>query len=81
LTRNFKTTEQITELLKKPILLKTMPLGKYKGRPFHELPLDYLNWVSHADFDQDLIYSVRTEIQKRKKGGSFSEAASPFSGL
>lgn len=81
LTQNFKTTEQILELLKKPILLKTMPLGKYKGRPFHELPLDYLNWVSHADFDQDLIYSVRTEIQKRKKGGSFSEAASPFSGL
>jgi DNA polymerase III subunit epsilon len=81
LTQNFKTAEQILERLKKPILLKAMPLGKYKGRPFHELSLEYLNWVAHADFDQDLIFSVRTELQKRKKGGSFSEATSPFSGL
>lgn len=81
LTQNFKTTEQILERLKKPILLKAMPLGKYKGRPFHELPIEYLNWVAHADFDQDLIFSVRTEIQKRKKGNRFLEASNPFSQL
>ena len=34
LSQSFKTTEQLLERLKKPILLKTMPLGKYKGRPF-----------------------------------------------
>jgi DNA polymerase-3 subunit epsilon len=81
LSQHFKAVKQILLRLEKPILLKAMPLGKYKGRPFHELPLDYLNWVAHADFDEDLIFSVRTEIQKRKKGGSFFEATSPFSGL
>ncbi len=81
LAQSFKTIEQLLERLKKPILLKTMPLGKYKGRPFGELPLEYLQWVSHADFDQDLIFSVRTEIQKRKKGNRFLEAANPFSQL
>jgi DNA polymerase-3 subunit epsilon len=81
LVQNFKTTEQVLERLKKPILLKTMPLGKYKGRPFHELSLEYLRWAAHADFDQDLLFSLRTELQKRKKGSSFLEATNPFSNL
>jgi DNA polymerase III subunit epsilon len=81
LSQTFKTTEQLLERLKKPILLKTMPLGKYKGRPFSDLPIEYLQWASHADFDQDLIFSVRTELQKRKKGDRFLEATNPFSQL
>lgn len=81
LAKSFKTTEQLLERLKKPILLKTMPLGKYKGRPFHEISLEYLQWASHADFDQDLLFSVRTELQKRKKGDRFIEATNPFSQL
>lgn len=78
LAQNFKTTEQLFERLKRPILLKTMPLGKYKGRHFSEIPLEYLQWASYADFDQDLLFSVRTELQKRKKGDRFLEATNPF---
>ena len=81
LAQSFKTTEQLLERLKKPILLKTMPLGKYKGRPFNEISMDYLQWAAHADFDQDLLFSVRTELQKRKKGDRFLEATNPFSQL
>jgi len=81
LAQNFKTTEQLLERLKKPILLKTMPLGKYKGRPFNEISMDYLQWAANADFDQDLLFSVRTELQKRKKGDRFLEATNPFSQL
>lgn len=81
LAQNFKTTEQLLERLKKPILLKTMPLGKYKGRPFNEISLDYLQWAANADFDQDLLFSVRTELLKRKKGDRFLEATNPFSQL
>lgn len=78
---SFKTTEQLLERLKKPILLKAMPLGKYKGRPFNEIPLEYLQWASRGDFDQDLIFSLRTELQKRKKGTGFNLASNPFSNL
>lgn len=83
LSKEFKTTEQLLERLKRPILLKTMPLGKHKGRPFSEIPIEYLQWASHKDFDQDLLFSIRTELSKRKKGRGklFSEAGNPFSSL
>jgi DNA polymerase-3 subunit epsilon len=81
LSANFKTTEQMLERLKSPILLKNMPLGKYKGRPFSEVPAHYLSWAVRADFDQDLIFSVKSELNKRKKGERFSQSFSPFSGL
>lgn len=81
LASSFKTTDQMLERLKKPILLKAMPLGKYKGRPFKEVPVEYLSWAVRADFDQDLIYSIKTELQKRKKGDRFSQATNPFASL
>ena len=72
---NFKTTEELSERLKRPILLKAMPLGKHKGRPFSEIPIEYLLWGSRADFDQDLLFSIRTELKKRKKGKPFGQSA------
>ncbi len=81
LAANFKTTEQILERLKKPILLKTMPLGKYKGRAFDEIPVEYLSWAARADFDIDLLFSVRSELNKRKQKGGFNLANNPFSHL
>ncbi len=79
LVQNFKTTEQLLERLKKPVLLKTMPLGKYKGRSFGEIPIEYLRWASQANFDQDLLFSVKTELNKRKRGDRF--LLNPFSQL
>ena len=81
LTQNYKTTEQILERLKKPILLKNMPLGKHKGRPFSEIPNEYLQWAANKDFDQDLIFSLKTELKKRKNGHLFKQSASPFADL
>jgi len=81
LSKPFKTAKEILDRLKKPILLKKMPLGKHKGRLFSEIPLEYLKWASHQDFDQDLMYSLKTELSKRKKGDRFQQAASPFSSL
>lgn len=81
LTTSFKTTEQLLERLKNPILIRTMPLGKYKGRPFNEIPLEYLKWAIRGDFDQDLIFSIKTELQKRNKGGRFEQSTNPFSQL
>jgi DNA polymerase-3 subunit epsilon len=81
LSRHFKTTEQMLERLKSPIALKAMPLGKYKGRPFSDISLEYLVWASHQKFDQDLLHSIRTELKKRKRGPNFGQSASPFSSL
>jgi DNA polymerase III subunit epsilon len=81
LARSFITTKQILERLKKPILLKAMPLGRYKGSRFKEIPVDELRWLSRGNFDQDLLFSIRTELQKRGKGGGFLEASNPFAQL
>jgi DNA polymerase-3 subunit epsilon len=81
LAKPFKTTEQLFDALSRPILMETMPLGKHKGRSLKEIPLQYLQWVANKDFDQDLLYSVRTELKRRKKGNLFSQASNPFLNL
>ncbi len=81
LSRKFKTTEEILKRLEKPIALKLMPLGKHKGRPFREVPIEYLRWAANQDFDQDLLFSLRSELKKRRHGNQFSQAANPFSEL
>src|SRR5579862_1529298 len=81
LARHFKTTEQMLERLKSPILLKTMPLGKYKGRPFSDISFEYLQWASHQKFDQDLLFSIKMELKKRKRSTPFGQSSSPFANL
>lgn len=78
LARDYETLKELLDVLAKPIALKTMPLGKHKGRPLREIPLDYLVWMARMDFDQDLLFTIRSEINKRKKGESFNQANNPF---
>lgn len=81
LSAKFKTTEEILKRLEKPVSLKIMPLGKHKGRLFKEIPSEYLQWASKQNFDQDLLFSVRNELKKRKMGKSFGQASNPFNKL
>lgn len=81
LTREFRSIEQIQQTLSRPIFMKNMPLGKHKGRPMKELPIDYLRWAVHQEFDQDLLYSLKTELSRRKKGNDFSQVSNPFASL
>ncbi len=81
LAMDFKTTQEIIERLKQPILLKTFPLGKHRGTPFREVPIDYLNWAANQDFDQDLLHSIMEEKKRRKRRKSFSDSSNPFADL
>jgi DNA polymerase-3 subunit epsilon len=81
LAKGYKTTEKLFDVLSRPILMTTMPFGKHKGRSFKEIPLQYLSWMSNKDFDQDLLYSIRTELKRRKKGNHFSQSGNPFINL
>lgn len=81
LSLDFKKTEEILTRLKQPILLKAMPLGKHKGLPFREVPIDYLYWASNQDFDDDLLHSINEEKKRRRKNKPFSQSCNPFQDL
>ncbi len=81
LSKSYKTTDQLFEILSRPVLLKAMPLGKHKGRPMKEIPVEYLRWAVTKDFDQDLIFTLRTELKKRKAGNQFGQSSNPFANL
>lgn len=81
LAHQYHTIRDLQQVLSKPIAMKFMPLGKHKGRLLKEVPIDYLYWASKQEFDQDLLYSLRSEISRRKKGNSFSDSSNPFTQL
>jgi len=81
LAKRFASLSQIVRALEKPIAMKNMPLGKHKGRSIKEVPIDYLRWASHQNFDQDLLYTIRSEINRRKSGSGFDSSSNPFSSL
>lgn len=81
LSRNFKSLQDIYRALDKPIQMKIMPLGKHKGRPIKEVPVEYLRWAAHKDFDQDLLFTIHSELKRRKQGGLFTQSTNPFNTL
>jgi DNA polymerase III subunit epsilon len=81
LSNGFRTSEAILERLKKPVALRLMPLGKHRGRPFKEVPQQYLSWAANQDFDRDLLFSIRSELKKRKNNPRFNQVSSPFADL
>ncbi len=82
LAERYSSTEELFQILSKPIRMKIMPLGKHKGRRIKdEVPIEYLRWMANKSFDEDLLFSVRSEIKRRARGGTFSQSASPFDGL
>ena len=81
LAMSYHSLDQVFKALSKPILLKIMPLGKHKGRDIKEVPQQYLQWAANKDFDQDLLYTIRHELNRRKKGNLFSQVSNPFANL
>jgi len=78
LSKFYSSTEEILAVLKKPILLKYMPLGPHKGRLMKEVPIEFLRWGARKKFDQDLLYTMRVELKRRKDGKKFGQASNPF---
>lgn len=81
LVKDYNSMDELMKVLSKPIPMKHMPLGKHKGRLFREIPIEYLQWAANKDFDRDLLFSIRSEIKRRKQGGLFHQAANPFQNL
>jgi DNA polymerase III epsilon subunit-like protein len=48
----------------KPSLIKPMSFGKHQGIKMEDIPIDYLNWLSTTDLDEDLEYTVNRNSEK-----------------
>lgn len=50
----------------KPVVLKTMPFGKWKGSPISAIDASYMRYVlGLSDIDPDVKYSFQMELQRR----------------
>jgi exodeoxyribonuclease X len=56
------SVDKMIELTNNPILLPRMPFGKHKGVRFEKVPVDYLQWLSGTDLDEDMAYTVKHHI-------------------
>jgi DNA polymerase III epsilon subunit-like protein len=52
------TVSKMIKVSRKPVLYRRMPFGKYKGLKMEEVPLDYLQWLSGTDLEEDLRYTI-----------------------
>ena len=63
--KNDKLMDPIQEMISissNPILIPRMPFGKHKGMLFSEVPQDYLEWLLGTDLDEDMAYTVKTNL-------------------
>jgi DNA polymerase III epsilon subunit-like protein len=54
--------DKMIEVTKNPVLLTRMPFGKHKGMKFDDIPVDYLQWLSGTDLDEDMAYTVKHHL-------------------
>lgn len=58
-----EAVDKMIELTNNPILLPRMPFGKHKGVKFEKVPVDYLQWLSGTDLDEDMAFTVKHHIE------------------
>lgn len=63
------TDEDLFPLEEEKPPLIFMPFGKFKGRPFHTIPINYLHWiyVTLENLSPELRDRINFELQNRDK--------------
>ena len=49
--------QEMINISSKPVLIPRMPYGKHKGMLFKDVPVDYLQWLSGTELDEDMAYT------------------------
>ena len=58
-----RTIDELIEITKAPLLLKTVRFGKHNGLAWSDVPKEYLKWIITADFDRDTLHTARHHLQ------------------
>lgn len=55
-----RTIQELVHITQNPIILKVVSFGKHKGKPWSEVPKDYLQFiVSKGSFDRDTEHTAK----------------------
>jgi exodeoxyribonuclease X len=60
---------QMVEWTLQPRYMTTCPIGQHRGKPWIEVPADFLRWMldKATDMDPDLLYWARQSLQDRQR--------------
>lgn len=59
--------EQLIAWTEAPKRMPTLTFGKHRGTLWHEVPIDYLQWISgQADMDPDTLWYAKQELARRR---------------
>ena len=61
------TIEQLIQWTEEPALQVKCHIGKWRGTPWREVDDGFLYWVSQRDFDEDILFTVRVEMERRER--------------
>jgi exodeoxyribonuclease X len=61
-----RAVDDLLKLSTKAALLRKVRFGKHTGKLWTEVPADYLVWSQKQDFDPDVKFTVKSELQRRK---------------
>lgn len=61
------TLDQLIEWSNKPVLQTKCFIGQNRGKRWSEVDFSFLTWVAARDFGEDVLFTVETEIRRRRE--------------
>jgi exodeoxyribonuclease X len=61
------TLDQLVEWSSQPALQVRCHIGQNRGKLWSEVDFGFLTWVANRDFDEDVLFTVKTEIRRRRE--------------
>lgn len=58
---------QLIQWTDEPALQVTCHIGSWRGKPWREVDDGFLYWISQRDFDEDVLFTVRHEMERREQ--------------
>lgn len=58
--------DKLIEWSSEPALQVRCFIGKWRGTPWREVDSGFLHWVAERGFDEDVLFTVKTELERRR---------------